>query len=729
MAAVGSPVVGGTVKIVCSAGPANANATTNSTGAWQTTVTGQTFPCAAQVSGGTIRGAANPTVYHALALDLGVVNITPLTDLLVANLSATGTPASWFTALGTSAAPLQSIGQAQVDAALAKLRTALGALAPLATVNPVTASFTATPGNIIDDILSSLQIALTKLSFSYTSLLSSAATGAFTPPAGLGGALATAYSTTPSGTPSVAVAPAPASVQVTVVSQNQLTVTWAAASGATSYNVYRSTAPAVQVIASNRVSSANTATSYPDTGLTATTAYYYKVTAVNSAGESIGSAEVAGTTPAPAVAVPAAPTGLSANAVSASQINLAWSATANATGYNVYRSTAANVAISAANKVTATPTAAVTFNDTTGLAASTANFYKVTAVNSAGESLAGSNETTAVTSAAAAAGAAVSFAGRAGTTSSFYSVQDGTGLAARFELPLGMVADSNGNIYVADFGAHNIRKMTPQGVVTTLAGPTSSDCEIQIICPSGNTDATGNAARFVAPRGMAIDTLGNLYVSNYYGIRKVTPAGVVTTFAGPDSSVCNAATAQCPKGLVNATGSAARFDTILSITMDASNNLYVVDAGNNAIRKVSPAGAVTTLASGFRSLGSVGGIAVDAEGNTFVGDFPTNIMKVTAAGVVSTFVTGVTGSDMAFDSTGVLYAVNFSAMKISKITPTGVVTASVVPSTLVGNDPTFPTLVPGAGTNGSVNNSYIAISGNSLYIAEKTAIGVVSPRP
>ena len=302
-AAVGSPIAGGTVKVICAAGAANASTTTTASGTWQTSVTGQTLPCAVQVSGGTIKGAANPTALHAFTTGFNTVNITPLTDLLVANLAASATPAIWFTALGTSPAPLQSISQAQADAALVKLRAALGALPPLATVNPVTTAFTAAAGNISDDILSSLQLALTNLSLSYASLLSNAATSAFTAPTGLAAAVGTAYSSTVSGTPAVAISPAPTNVQVAVVSQSQLTVSWAVASGAASYNVYRSTSPSVQVIAANKVASATPATSYQDSALAASTAYYYKVTAVNSAGESIGSAEVSGTTSTAAAVV------------------------------------------------------------------------------------------------------------------------------------------------------------------------------------------------------------------------------------------------------------------------------------------------------------------------------------------------------------------------------------------------------------------------------------------
>ena len=119
---------------------------------------------------------------------------------------------------------------------------------------------------------------------------------------------------------------------------------------------------------------------------------------------------------------------------------------------------------------------------------------------------------------------------------------DGTGAAARFNGPFGVAADSAGNVYVADQLNHTIRKITADGVVTTLAGAAGMP---------GSVDGVGAAARFAGPDGMAVDGAGNVYVADQanYTIRKVTAGGVVTTLAG------TAGTA----GSTDGTGSAARF--------------------------------------------------------------------------------------------------------------------------------------------------------------------------
>ena len=90
VAAVGYPIIGGTINVSCAAASA-LTATTSSTGGWQVTVSGQTLPCAVQVAGGTINGIANSTSYHSIATAFGNVNVTPLTDLMVANLVGTAT--------------------------------------------------------------------------------------------------------------------------------------------------------------------------------------------------------------------------------------------------------------------------------------------------------------------------------------------------------------------------------------------------------------------------------------------------------------------------------------------------------------------------------------------------------------------------------------------------------------------------------------------------------------
>ncbi len=190
-AAVGFPIVGGTINVRCAAGSAISPATTNSTGDWQVTVSGQTLPCAVQVSGGTINSVANTTSYHSIATALGTVNITPLTDLMVANLAGAATLGAWFD--GLTPAMLTAINQTGVDAALAKLRTALSGLAPLGTINPITTAFTAAPGNTSDDMLAALRAAMTSASVTYATLLNNASATTFTVPAGFGTALTLAY--------------------------------------------------------------------------------------------------------------------------------------------------------------------------------------------------------------------------------------------------------------------------------------------------------------------------------------------------------------------------------------------------------------------------------------------------------------------------------------------------------------------------------------------------------
>ena len=104
-------------------------------------------------------------------------------------------------------------------------------------------------------------------------------------------------------------------------------------------------------------------------------------------------------------------------------------------------------------------------------------------------------------------------------------LEDGTAADARFQNPHGLALDLYGNLYIADTGNHTIRKITPAGSVTTLAGTAEQP---------GSTDGTGAAARFNAPQGVAVDPAGNVYVADTgnHTIRKITPAGSVTTLAG-----------------------------------------------------------------------------------------------------------------------------------------------------------------------------------------------------
>ena len=194
----GVPSVGAVVKVTCASGPALTSQPTSNVGAWQVTLSGHTFPCAAQVSGGTINRITNTTVYHSLGLSSGILNITPLTDLVVANAAQAATPSAWFTTLNSGT--LTQINATAVTNAVNLLIRILG-LAQLGTsINPMTSSFTPAAGNVMDDTLTALSTSLTNAAIAYPTLLAQAGAGpAFTAPAGFSVRLGAAYVGTTSG--------------------------------------------------------------------------------------------------------------------------------------------------------------------------------------------------------------------------------------------------------------------------------------------------------------------------------------------------------------------------------------------------------------------------------------------------------------------------------------------------------------------------------------------------
>ncbi len=224
---------------------------------------------------------------------------------------------------------------------------------------------------------------------------------------------------------------------------------------------------------------------------------------------------------------------------------------------------------------------------------------------------------------------------------------DGTGNAAQFDNPTGVAVDNAGNLYVTDWYNCTVRKISPTGVVSTLAGSPGS---------VGSSDGTGSAARFNYPYGVAVDGAGNVYVADFYNstIRKITSSGVVSTLAGLAGIA----------GSADGIGSDARLHYPYGMAVDSSGNVYVGDEGNNTIRKITPGGAVSTLAGSAGLAGSADGagsaarfdhplgVAVDSSGNVYVADlYNSTIRKITAAGVVSTLA-GVAGNSGYADGAG-----------------------------------------------------------------------------
>jgi sugar lactone lactonase YvrE len=148
--------------------------------------------------------------------------------------------------------------------------------------------------------------------------------------------------------------------------------------------------------------------------------------------------------------------------------------------------------------------------------------------------------------------------------------EDGVGSAARFDRPQAPAIDRNGVLYVADFYSHTIRRISPTGEVTTIAGLAGS---------AGSADGTGSIARFSYPMGTAVDAFGNLYVtdSNNNTIRRITAAGVVTTLAGLAGT----------SGSADGSGSNARFNYPHGIAVDTTGLVYVADLSSHTIPVVS----------------------------------------------------------------------------------------------------------------------------------------------
>ena len=263
---------------------------------------------------------------------------------------------------------------------------------------------------------------------------------------------------------------------------------------------------------------------------------------------------------------------------------------------------------------------------------------------------------------------------------------DGLGPAARFARPMGLVVAGSGVVYVVDEESLTIRRVTPLGEVTTLAGAVGS---------KGSADGTGPAARFYHPVGVAVVADGTLYVTDADNqtIRKITPTGVVTTLAGTAGR----------KGSTDGVGAAARFNLPHGIAMDANGVVYVADTFNHTIRKITPAGSVTTLAGTAGRKGSTdglgttalfnspAGVAVDAQGTVYVADNGNHtIRKIAPTGSVTTLA-GAAGhrggtdgpgptarfrypTGVAVDASGTVYVTDHMNATIRRITPVGEVT-------------------------------------------------------
>jgi len=222
----------------------------------------------------------------------------------------------------------------------------------------------------------------------------------------------------------------------------------------------------------------------------------------------------------------------------------------------------------------------------------------------------------------------------AGTGLSGFGGDNGSAIAALLDGPAGAALDAAGNLYIADTGNFRIRRVTPAGVITTYAGTGTSGY-------SGDGVSAINA-QLRSPRRVAVAPDGTLYIadSTDHRIRRVSPGGIISTYAGIGEP-----------GFSGDGGTAitARLDSPSDIALDAAGNLYISELGNLRVRRVTPGGIITHYAGNgdFFSTGDGGqataaglagptSLAVDSAGNLYIGEFQGRVRKVTAAGVIST---------------------------------------------------------------------------------------------
>lgn len=250
--------------------------------------------------------------------------------------------------------------------------------------------------------------------------------------------------------------------------------------------------------------------------------------------------------------------------------------------------------------------------------------------------------------------------------------QDGQGASARFNTPSALALDAQGNLYVADTGNNAVRRIAPDGMVTTIAGTGKA----------GSSDGAAREASFDAPVGVAVDAQGNIYIADTYNdrIRKVTTDGQVRTIAGEGTS----------PGYSDGPAMSARFDTPCALAVTPTGDLYIADTGNNAIRKLTTDGQVTTVARADALtddqslLFAPAGLALTHDGFLYVtGNDRGRIAQVHPNGMVRALAGAGSGfgdgdgagarfnspSGIAIDKRGALYVADSANYLVRKVTP------------------------------------------------------------
>ncbi len=318
----------------------------------------------------------------------------------------------------------------------------------------------------------------------------------------------------------------------------------------------------------------------------------------------------------------------------------------------------------------------------------------------------------------------------AGTVGAGYSGDGGVATSAQLNNSAGVALDAFGNIYIADASNHRIRKVSPTGTITTFAG-------------TGVGGFSGDGGQAVSaqlnnPFGIAVDAIGNVYIGDFsnHRVRKVNTLGVISTIAGTTTAGFSGD---------GAAANLAQLNLPFGVAVDGAGNIYIVDSGNNRVRKISNTGIISTIAgttvAGFGGDGGIAtlaqlnnprGVSVDGAGNVYIADMANQkVRKINTSGIISTIAGTTTGGysgdggqatiaqltsphGVAIDKAGNVYIADAGNHRIRKVNTSGVI------STYAGTGTSGYSGDGGAATSAQLNiPAGINIdAGGNIFIAD-----------
>jgi sugar lactone lactonase YvrE len=287
------------------------------------------------------------------------------------------------------------------------------------------------------------------------------------------------------------------------------------------------------------------------------------------------------------------------------------------------------------------------------------------------------------------------------------SAAPGSATTASLNAPSGVAVDGSGNVYISDQSDNKVREVTPAGAISTIAGTGTACSPSTNACGDNAGPGSATSAKLNSPGGVAVDVSGNVYIAddNDQRVRKVTPAGAISTIAGNGTS-CPTPTSACGDNPAPGSATSANLRLPSGVAVDGSGNVYIADQANQKVREVTPTGAISTIAGNGTPCPTPTGTCGDS---------------ATAGSATATATLNIPNG-VAADGSGNVYIADQNDHKVREVTPAGAIstiagsgTACATPTTACG-DSTAPGSAPGADLN---HPNGVAVDGSgNVYIAD-----------